>query len=92
MLVVLYFQIENHYNKIMRNKRKTKLGYIKEEMLNYYNTGNDFGIDENNVIDIEDINNNFEYNENQQTQNNIINNEEEFDYTFLKIIVFLIFV
>lgn len=76
----------------MRNKRKTKLGYIKEEMLNYYNTENDLGIDENNVIDITDINNNFEYNENLQTQNNIINNEEEFDYTFLKIIVFLIFV
>lgn len=76
----------------MKSRRKRKLGYIKEEMLDFYNTGNDLGIDENNVIDIEDINNNFEYNENQQTQNNIINNEEEFDYTFLKIIVFLIFV
>lgn len=75
----------------MRNKRKTKLGYIKEEMLDFYNT-DDFGIDENNVIDIEDINNNFEYNKTYQTQNNEINNEEDFDYTFLKIIVFLIFV
>ena len=76
----------------MKSRRKRKLGYIKEEMLNFYNTDNDFGIDENNVIDIEDINNNFEYNKTYQTQNNEINNEEDFDYTFLKIIVFLIFV
>lgn len=76
----------------MRNRRKTKLGYIKEEMLDFYNTNKDFSIDENNVIDIEDINNNFEYNKTYQTQNDIINNEEDFDYTFLKIIVFLIFV
>ena len=80
----------------MKSRRNRKLGYIKEEMLNFYNTDNDFGIDENNVIDIEDINNNFEYNKTYQTQNNEINNEinneEDFDYTFLKIIVFLIFV
>lgn len=76
----------------MKSRRKRKLGYIKEEMLDFYNTDNDFSIDENNVINIEDINNNFEYNKTYQTQNNEINNEEDFDYTFLKIIVFLIFV
>lgn len=74
----------------MKNKRKRNLGYIKEEEL-FFN--DDLNIDKNNIIDVDDINNDFVYNQPQEI--NIIEQEqtqEEFDYTFLKIIIFLIFV
>lgn len=70
---------------------KDSLGYIKEELLNFYNENNnsqeDLFIDENNIIDVKAIEDKSEYNQSsQQTLN-----EEDFDYTLLKIIVFLIF-
>ena len=74
---------------------KDKLGYIKEEMLNFYNESNinsydNSSINENNIIDTNDVNNNFEYNGyNQSSQPT--QSEEDFDYTLLKIIAFLIF-
>lgn len=73
---------------------KDKLGYIKELMLNYYdenqnNSQNEnIYINEDNVIDSNDVNNNFEYNQSSQE----ISNDENFDYTLLKVIIFLIFV
>ena len=73
----------------MKKKRNNNLGYIKEEELFF----NDLNIDKNNVINVDDINNNFEYNQPQEIENvNEMQPQEEFDYTFLKIIVFLIFV
>jgi hypothetical protein len=73
----------------MKNKRNNNLGYIKEKELFF----DDLNIDENNVINVEDINNNFEYTQPQEIENvNEMHQQEEFDYTFLKIIVFLIFV
>lgn len=77
----------------MKNKRNTNLGYIKEKELFF----DDLNIDENNVINVENIDNNFEYNRPQEVETinetvNEMQSQEEFDYTFLKIIVFLIFV
>lgn len=67
---------------------RNNLGYITETILGYYNNDNDYqNIDEQNIIDSNNVNDNFEYNVSSQQ-----NNDEEFDYTLLKIIVFLIFV
>lgn len=67
---------------------RNNLGYIKETILGYYDNDNDYqSIDEQNIIDSNNVNDNFEYNVSSQQ-----NNDEEFDYTLLKIIVFLIFV
>lgn len=70
---------------------KDTLGFIKEQLLNFYdmsdeNTQQDFSIDENNIIDVKAIDDNNYNQSSQQTQN-----EEDFDYTLLKVIVFLIF-
>lgn len=67
---------------------RNNLGYIKETILGYYDNDNVYQtIDEQNIIDSNNVNDNFEYNVSSQQ-----NNDEEFDYTLLKIIVFLIFV
>ena len=72
---------------------KDNLGYIKETMLNYFDESDkdfqqDIFIDENNIIDSNDVTEDFKYNQSSQQSQN----EEDFDYTFLKVIVFLIFV
>lgn len=51
----------------------------------------------NEIIDVNNINDNFEYIKNEENNNiNTVNynddNQEEFDYTLLKVIVFLIMV
>lgn len=70
---------------------KDNLGYIRETMLNYFNEDNNsqnsLDIDNENIIEQDNVDNNFEYN--QSSQENQL--EEDFDYTLLKVIVFLIF-
>lgn len=73
---------------------KTKLGYIKETAMNYFDESNtnsqeNLFIDKNNVIESSNVGDNFEY-YNQSTQQT--ENKEDFDYTLLKVIIFLIFV
>lgn len=71
------------------------IGYIKEEIL-YFNDTDINSIDKDNAINVNDINNNFEYVQSQQqtqySQENTEQNNQEFDYTLLKVIVFLIFI
>lgn len=71
------------------------IGYIKEEIL-YFNDTDINSIDKDNAINVNDINNNFEYVQSQQQtqygQENTEQNKQEFDYTLLKVIVFLIFI
>ncbi|MBR2240837.1 MAG: hypothetical protein IJ890_05610 [Clostridia bacterium] len=71
---------------------KDNLGYIKETMMNYFDESDntsqqDMIIDENNIIDSNDVTEDFKYNQSSQQSQT----EEDFDYTFLKVIVFLIF-
>lgn len=79
--MLLYFQIEMLYNYSM----KGNIGYIKETELNYFDDEQS-----NNIIDVNDINDNYEY---IQQQNQVTDNQADtFDYTLLKIICFLIFI
>lgn len=71
---------------------RNNLGYIKETMLNYFDESDkdfqqDILINENNIIDSNDVTEDFKYNQSSQQSQT----EEDFDYTFLKVIVFLIF-
>lgn len=64
---------------------KGNIGYIKETELNYFDDEQS-----NNIIDVNDINDNYEY---IQQQNQVTDNQADtFDYTLLKIICFLIFI
>lgn len=65
---------------------KGNIGYIKETELNYFDNEQS-----NNIIDVNDINDNYEYI--QEQQNQVTDNQADtFDYTLLKIICFLIFI
>lgn len=91
-----------------RRSSKNKLGYIKQVEMEYYNFDDNYNINElpndiskinsnNEIIDVNNINDNFEYIKNEENNNiNTVNydddNQEEFDYTLLKVIVFLIMV
>ena len=69
-----------------------------DELVNllYFNDSDINSIDKDNAINVNDINNNFEYVQSQQQtqygQENTEQNNQEFDYTLLKVIVFLIFI
>ena len=80
----------NYFNFDNENQNQDDITDVENTNDEFNNQDNNQDNNQTNIIDVDDVDDNLVYNEPQQVISQ--NNDEEFDYTWLKIITFLIFI